>query len=260
MKDFNIFSSFHKKERNRKNNYLPRFLSILKTTPKSLKHLLSDQEDYLMVIFFRNCIKYKNLFIGITLLTVILNYVFIIRNYEPSYQSQTTLLISRQVEALETLETNVVLQSLQVSERLVNDIPGIIFSTSVLDEINQNLSRSGMDQSTYSMNEFNRQVSTEIITNSRIIQIYVVNSNPETAHLIASTIASSTKELVKELYRQDYVVIIKEAELPTAPGGLSTKALWIVGMMGGILIGFLALLIITVTINHKEKENVTISR
>lgn len=221
-----------------------------------------------MVLFFRNLLKYKKLFLGIILVAIIANYIFVIRNFEPTYRAETTLLISkrsaeRMPDVLETEEDDVqddplfeetqdLLQSFQVSERLVNDIPGIIMSSRVLDDINQQLAESDTGVTSYSMTSFRNQLSTEIIVNSRIIEITVSNKDPEAAQLITQTAAESTRQIVIELYGQDYVNIIKEADYPQQPHGIVKKHLWIIGAFGGVLLGFLLILLITIAHNHER--------
>jgi len=199
-----------------------------------------------MVRFFRNCIHYFWIILVLILITTTLFYLVVIRNDPSSYKSETTLLVSRQIEMDENLNTYEVLQAVQVSERLVFDLPGIIFSTGVLNAVNQNLNAAGIDAETYSMNSLRNQVTTEILTNTRIVEVAVVTDNPEKSQLVAQTIAQSAKEIVFDLYRQDYVKIIKEAELPVSPSGISIRVLWMLGISGGVFIGILAVLIITI--------------
>lgn len=224
-----------------------------------------------MVLFFRNLLKYKYLFIGIILVAIALNYIFVIRNFEPTYRSQTTLLISRgsvetadgvpqadedAVQEGQTFDsTQELLQSYQVSERLVNDIPGIVMSTRVLDDINKQLSESDVGMLSYSMNNFRNQLLTEIFANSRIIEISISNNNPAAAQLITQTIAESTRQIVIDIYGQDYVNIVKEADEPRQPHGIVQRHLWIIGAFGGILMGFLLILIITIVNNHQSGGN-----
>lgn len=220
-----------------------------------------------MVFFFRNLMKYKYYFIGIILVAIAVNYFFVIRNFEPTYLSQTTLLISRRgvetepnvlqnqddaVQEDQLFEnTQELLQSFQVSERLVNDIPGIIISTQVLDEINRRLAESQVGISSYSMINFRDQLTTEIITNSRIVEVSIANKDAAAAQLITQTIAETTRQIVIDIYGQDYVNIIKVADEPRQPDGIVQKHLWIIGAFGGILIGFLLILIITIVNNHQ---------
>jgi capsular polysaccharide biosynthesis protein len=197
---------------------------------------------------------HKKLFIGIVVVTVFLNYLFVIRIFEPSYQSQTTLLVSKRSADAETIETVEVLQAINVSEKLVFDLPGIILSSRVLEAVNRNLAGSGINAPLYSEIEFRRKVKTEILTNTRIVEVSVTNQNPEAAQLAARTIADTTRLLVEDLYQQqDYVNVIRIAELPERPHGLTHRLLWVIGVLGGILMGFLAILIITMADKYRQE-------
>lgn len=208
-----------------------------------------------MVQFFRNCIKHRVIFISLFFATLILFYFVAISNHTDDYMSQTTILVSIQINESNELTTYEVLQAFQVSEKLVYDIPGIIMSTKVLNDINQVIAGFSSESKPYTMNEFKSQVTTNILTNTRVVEINVINNNPAIAQLIARTVAESTQQMVTDLYKQEYIVIVKDAEYPSQPNGLTLKLLWVIGLLGSLIMGFLAIVVLTIVENNNVEKN-----
>jgi len=205
-----------------------------------------------MVSFFRNCIHYLWLIALIIIIMLASGYFLIIREYRPTYESSTSLLVGKSPDNTQAIETYEVLQTVQISEKLVFDIPEVINGSVVLRRVNENLGLVEGSGQRYTRADFEKNVETEVSRNTRVVNISVKSSDPRTAQLIASTIADTTQEVVLDLMKQNYIHVIKEAELPLKASGVSKIQLWIVTGVGGLLIGLLAVFLITVVQNNKN--------
>ena len=205
-----------------------------------------------MVSFFRNCIHYLWLIALIMIIMLASGYFLIIREYRPTYESSTSLLVGKSPDNTQAIETYEVLQTVQISEKLVFDIPEIINGSVVLRKVNENLGLVEGSGQRYTRADFEKNVETEVSRNTRVVNVSVKSSDPRTAQLIASTIADTTQDVVLDLMKQNYIHVIKEAELPLRASGVSKIQLWIVTGVGGLLIGLLAVFLITVVQNNKN--------
>lgn len=205
-----------------------------------------------MVSFFRNCIHYLWLIALIIIIMLASGYFLIIREYKPTYESSTSLLVGKSPDNTQTIETYEVLQTVQISEKLVFDIPEIINGSVVLRKINENLGLAEGSGQRYTRADFEKNVETEVSRNTRVVNVSVKSNDPRNAQLIASTIADTTQDAVLDLMKQNYIHVIKEAEIPLRTSGVSKIQLWIVTGVGGLLIGLLAVFLITVVQNNKN--------
>lgn len=205
-----------------------------------------------MVSFFRNCIHYLWLIALIMIIMLASGYFLILREYRPTYESSTSLLVGKSPGNTQAIETYEVLQTVQISEKLVFDIPEIINGSVVLRKVNENLGLVEGSGQRYTRADFEKNVETEVSRNTRVVNVSVKSSDPRTAQLIASTIADTTQDVVLDLMKQNYIHVIKEAELPLRASGVSKIQLWIVTGVGGLLIGLLAVFLITVVQNNKN--------
>lgn len=205
-----------------------------------------------MVSFFRNCIHYLWIIALIMIIMLASGYFLILREYRPTYESSTSLLVGKSPDNTQAIETYEVLQTVQISEKLVFDIPEIINGSVVLRKINENLGLVEGSGQRYTRADFEKNVETEVSRNTRVVNVSVKSSDPRTAQLIASTIADTTQDVVLDLMKQNYIHVIKEAELPLRASGVSKIQLWIVTGVGGLLIGLLAVFLITVVQNNKN--------
>lgn len=205
-----------------------------------------------MVSFFRNCIHYLWLIALIMIIMLASGYFLILREYRPTYESSTSILVGKSPDNTQAIETYEVLQTVQISEKLVFDIPEIINGSVVLRKINENLGLVEGSGQRYTRADFEKNVETEVSRNTRVVNVSVKSSDPRTAQLIASTIADTTQDVVLDLMKQNYIHVIKEAELPLRASGVSKIQLWIVTGVGGLLIGLLAVFLITVVQNNKN--------
>lgn len=203
-----------------------------------------------MVQYFRNVIKSLPLIGVVTVVMVLGMFMGVIRTYQPVYEASTSLLVSRNPGEDDAYEAYVLLQEVQIAEKIVNDIPELVFSTRVFQEVNQALRQTLGGDSVYDEKTFRKSVETETSINSRVVHISLRHPDAEGAKLAVDRIARTTDRMVQDLTGQDFVHVIRTAELPESITGLGKKQLWALGLLGGILLGMAIVLMKTLV----EKE------
>lgn len=202
-----------------------------------------------MVDFFRNCIRFALVFVISICLMLALDYFVLIKNYKPSYESHTSILVGENLhrDEIETdFHSEEIFKSIQIGEKLVYDLPEMIYGTKVLASVNDVLKANGFNEYPLDGKDFKKSVKTDIVKNSRVVNITVKSGNPKQAQLIASTIAKTIDDVVKEIVVKDYIHILKNADASDVEIGTSVKTLWLLGVIGGLALGFFIVLIYTI--------------
>jgi len=199
-----------------------------------------------LVNFFRNLLKYYPVVMIFAVITVLLIYEFMIRDYQPNYEASTSLLVSRTKDEAFSYESYVMLQEVQIAERIVNDIPEMIISNQVRNTVNETLREKLPGSMLYDDTSFRNNVETIIVRQSRVLNISVQHSDPEGARLVAETIAQKTKQMMEEIAGEDFIQVISTAERPQAIAGIGPAHLWVLSLLGGIILGMGVVLILTI--------------
>jgi len=202
-----------------------------------------------MIHFFRTLIKpkYIGLVIVIIVITTAVMYFAVISEFEPAYESSTSLLVGKHPDDAAEYEANVMLQEVMISEKIVHDIPELVFSSRTLQEVNRVLDRELSAGLVLSEEDYRKSVETEIILYSRVVNVTVRHSDPEGARLVAETIALTTAQLMKEITGEDFIHIISEAERPEQIAGLRVEHMWVFSVLGGILLGIGLVFLLTLS-------------
>lgn len=206
-----------------------------------------------MIKFFRNLVKYFFLIAIVTIVTTVIMYAAVIRSFEPLYESKASLLVNRHSEISGPYEAYVMLQEVQISEMFVNEIPEMIFSVQVRQKVNQALEEEFNDLNVYDERTFQKSVETEIVRDSRIINIYVRHSDPERAKLVAETIAWNVDILMMDIIGQDFIQVINWPDKPKFTVGLRTEHLWLLSVAGGFILGIGLVFLITLSDQYPVK-------
>lgn len=198
-----------------------------------------------VVRYFRNVMKFLPLIGIVTVIMVLGMFLSVIRTFQPAYEASATLLVSRNPGDEETYEAYVMLQEVQIAEKIVNDIPELVFSTRVRQSVNRALDQALGTGSGYDERTFLKSVETETTLNARVVHVSVRYPDAEGARVAADTIAWTVDQMVLDLTGQDFIHVIRTPEQPDRIAGLGKKHLWVLGVLGGILMGMAMVLLIT---------------
>ncbi|WP_283409102.1 hypothetical protein [Anoxynatronum buryatiense] len=195
--------------------------------------------------YFRNVMKSLPLIGVVTVIMVLSMFLSVIRTFQPAYEASTSLLVSRNPGDDEAYEAYVMLQEVQIAEKIVNDIPELIFSTRVRQAVNRALQQELGDGNSYDEETFLKSVETETVLNARVVHVAVRYPDAEGARVAADTVAWTIDQMVMDLTGQDFIHVIRTAERPDRIAGLGKKHLWVLGLLGGVLLGMAIVLLMT---------------
>ena len=132
-------------------------------------------------------------------------------------------LLPRETESLSQAD-------LQIGTQMTNDAAKLAKSKSVVDPVIQDL------QLELSYDELVHLISVENPTDTRLIDISVKNSDPQTAADISNALANSLCEQVAEIMKTDRPTIAEQASAPAKPSAPSMAK----NVVIAALLGFLA--------------------
>ena len=200
-----------------------------------------------------NIIKSKIVYIFLIIAICIgLGYLYSYYYKTPLYRSSSTILL---VSNNNSDSTAVTQNDLSLNQRLVSTYSEIIKSKNVLEKTINNLGIS-MDSATLS-----KSIDVSPVTETEIIQISVVNADPELAANITNELVNVFSQEVKTLYNINNVNVIDHAKAETAPYNINhTKDLILfagIGIFFSMILIFILLFIDNTIKNEKDVENYT---
>ena len=145
------------------------------------------------------------------------------------YQTYAVLIVSNTdsstaVNSLTSSEYNLNIQ-------LVNSYQVLCKTDRVLGQVVQKLNLP------YSVNALKGMVSVGSQSDTEIIRIFVTDTDPQMAQLIANTVSEVFQKEVADIMKMDNVQIIDEAQLPAAPTGPDRTKYLLIGVLLGLAAG-----------------------
>ena len=147
-------------------------------------------------------------------------YGYTMNFVKPQYISSTTLILVSQPKenGKEEKDTETITSSdISLNSQLVSTYGEIIKSKSVLKKVIRNLDLEISEES------LKKKIDVKAISNSGILKVSVVFSDPQVAETIANEIAQAFIEKSEELYKIDNVKVLDEAEINTTPTNINHK-------------------------------------
>ncbi|MCH7321040.1 Wzz/FepE/Etk N-terminal domain-containing protein [Solibacillus sp. MA9] len=125
----------------------------------------------------------------------------------PIYQAQTQILVNQQSSLSDAYSW----QSIETDLRLINTYNVIITNTAILTPVIEELKLDVTPE------ELSKQISVSNESDSKVVNISVLDPDPSRAVEISNTISEVFKERVSELMRVDNISILSEAKLSDNP-------------------------------------------
>ena len=150
----------------------------------------------------------------IILITVIFIFVGIVYTtvmVKPKYKSETSLILAKIETTQESGKDSITQTDITLNQKLLPTYSELIKKNIVLRPVIENL---GLD---ITEDALGRAISIQLANDSEIIEIIVVNENPEYATAIANEVAKVFTEKVSEIYSINNVSIVDKAEVPNSP-------------------------------------------
>lgn len=170
----------------------------------------------------------------------------------PIYQAQTQILVNQNNNTNDTYTW----ESTQIDLQLINTYSGIITSPVILNPVIEELELD------VSLEKLMKQISVGNESDSKLVNISVLDPDPVQAVAISNTVAEVFKEKIPQLMSVDNITILSVAKLsenpiPVKPNKqLNITVAALIGLMLGIGIAFLREFLNTTIKSEKDIEEI----
>ena len=173
---------------------------------------------------------FKNIpiIVAITLLFLILGYVYIEKIQIPMYHGTTTIILVEKQD--EKVSSDVTSNELLINEKLVATYSQIVKSRRVLDQVIDDLKLKD------TVNELAERIEVTSVSETSIIKITVSDRSNKRAVRIVNEIADVFKNEVTEIYNLENVSVVDEAIVEDSPYNVNViKQMLIFALVGIVL-------------------------
>ena len=166
--------------------------------------------------------------VAITLLFLILGYVYIEKIQTPMYHGTTTIILVEKQD--EDVSSDVTSNELLMNEKLVATYSQIVKSRRVLDQVIDELNLKD------TVNELAERIEVTSVSETSIIKITVSDRSNKRAVRIVNEIADVFKNEVTEIYNLENVSVVDEAIVEDSPYNVNViKQMLIFALVGIVL-------------------------
>ena len=166
--------------------------------------------------------------VAITLLFLILGYVYIEKIQIPMYHGTTTIILVEKQD--EDVSSDVTSNELLMNEKLVATYSQIVKSRRVLDQVIDDLKLKD------TVNELAERIEVTSVSETSIIKITVSDRSNKRAVRIVNEIADVFKNEVTEIYNLENVSVVDEAIVEDSPYNVNViKQMLIFALVGIVL-------------------------
>ena len=185
-------------------------------------------EEINLTELFRYFLKKLPIIIGVTIIGVLIGFLYTKKIQVPMYHGTTTIILVQKEE--DNRSSNNVQSDLSMNQRLVSTYSQIIKSRRVLDQVINNLKLKTKAGALAS------NIEVSAVTDTSIIKITVNNKNNKESVRIANEVAEVFKKEVTNIYNLENVSIVDSAIVESNPYNVNLKKqVAISGLMGMVL-------------------------
>lgn len=187
----------------------------------------------------------------ITVIFILMGIVYTFTMVTPKYMSEASLILAKIETTQETGKDSITQTDVTLNQKLLPTYSELIKKNIVLRPVIENL---GLDITEEALG---KTISIKLANDSEIIEITVVNENPEYATAIANEVAKVFTEQVSEIYNINNVKIVDKAEVPQSPYNINhTKDIAIFALIGIVLAAVYALVANMIDTTIKTSEDI----
>lgn len=194
----------------------------------------------------------KRFWLIIALMSVMLALSIFLTKYVsvPQYETFTTLMLGKPQNNL-SAGTQYNYQEIATNQMLIGTYSELGKSKSIMGKVNQDLGNL------YSYEELKGKISINLVNETELIRINVVDADPVQASKIANSMAKIFMQEVTRIMRIDNMNIIDYAEVPQSPfSPRPARAAVIFAFFGALLGVFIAFLLEVLDRTIKSPEDV----
>lgn len=200
---------------------------------------MNDNNDELDLKDLLNIFWEKKLIIIIiTLIAIVVGFVYTIFFKEPLYTASCTLILA-QKDGGES--SSVTQNDISLNDKLIATYKELAKSNTVVREVIKNLNMSKMTEE-----KLKSEININAVKETQILKISVTDEDPAKAQSIANKLSEVFVKKVMEIYRIDNINIVDDAELPTNPSNINHKKDIAIFTAGGLVLSILIVFLIDV--------------
>lgn len=180
--------------------------------------------------------KRWRLIVFLTIISIVASGIISFYVLDPEYEAFTTLMVGRPKD-YQSNEAQLDYNEILINQKLVTTYGELVKMRVVADEVIDNLDLD------ISFKDFGEKVSVNLVKDTEIIKIEVIDEEPKLAAKIANETALVFMETVKEIMNVENVQVIDEAQVPIQPvkprPALNMAISGVLGFMISIFLVFL---------------------
>lgn len=178
----------------------------------------------------------------------IYSYILLI----PEYQSVTSILLAKSNTTAEGSDSAMTTSDVTLNQQLVSTYSALVTSESVINQVINNL---GIDKTVEDLED---NITVTAKDDTEIIEIAVVDEEPETARKIANEVANVfINQIAIEYYNMNNVYIVDEAKTPDEPYNINhVKDLLLFAVVGFVVACIYVLVANMLDNTVKTKEDI----
>lgn len=165
----------------------------------------------------------------IIIIFILLGIVYTLTMVTPKYRAKTQLILTKNETSTTTTQgaDSITQADVTLNQKLLPTYKELVKTPSLLKQVINNL---GIDMSASALQ---KNVSIKLVGDSEMLEINIINENPEYAALIANELAKVFPEMVAANFGINNISIIEPAEVPTSPDNVNhTKDIVIFAFVG----------------------------
>lgn len=187
----------------------------------------------------------------ITIIFILMGIVYTLTMVKPKYKASTRLILAKMETTSETNKDSITSTEITLNQKLLPTYSALIKEKSLLTQVIDNL---GINVSEKALE---KNVSINLVSDSELIEITIINENPEYASLIANELAKVFIDKVSEIYNINNVSVIRKAEPDDIPYNINhTKDVVIFAFIGIVVSAVYALVANMLDTTIKTSEDI----
>lgn len=177
---------------------------------------MEENEEIDLKDFFGILWKGKNVILIVTIIGVIIGYVYTMYLLKPKYTAYTKLIMV-QTNTSGDSSKGITQTDVTMNDKLVPTYQSLATTNSVVREVISNL---GLNEDEDSLR---KKISVTSEKSTQVIIVSVTDDNPEMATKIANELSEVFSRKVSEIYKIDNINIVDKAEVPDKPSNINHK-------------------------------------
>ena len=156
---------------------------------------------------------------------------------ESVYRCEITLHVYSNPDFASDSDLNISSADLATAQTLMTSYEQVLRSNNFLTAVIEN---AGLSKH-YTVETLQKEVTASSVSGTALFEVYVYDSNPQNAQLIANTIGEIAPTKLVNIVKSGGLEVLDQAEMPTTP--YESTSVTMMALIGGVALGVLAMLL-----------------